>query len=422
MLRLPISPRPHVASPLFRILFLLGSLPNAAGVLVNRTIDDEYGDSVTGVKPVYGPTGSDPDDDWKQGLGCVSPCVFSPYTVIDVSQVSNGTWHDSTYRAEHGEPRTITAAFEGTAVYVYFIVPNHNVLTPTFVSLTFAIDGALHGQYVHTPDSSATIMYRVLVFHTTDLAGAIHTIQVAASGTNDSLLLFDNMVYTAEEADPTQTMSSSPGTPTVTGSASSSTPRVTGSTSSSTSSTSSTPVAAIAGGVAGGVAALIFLVVLLCFCRPSRRTPSHTDRIHPKCWMRKLPRRRHRSASPPAFNVNETRTPWASTVVHPYPVIRPVGPVCPPIIPGGETEGAEEKAQAHHDAAMLPHDTSLGSPSGAYRSTSSSRAGGVVTQAGSILHDQVAVLQEEVARLRNAEMEMRQLFLAAPPRYEDAES
>ncbi|EIW63879.1 uncharacterized protein TRAVEDRAFT_79572, partial [Trametes versicolor FP-101664 SS1] len=161
---------------------------------VNRTIDDEYGDSVTGVKPVYGPS-SDPTGNWIQGLTCVH-CTMLPGKVIDISQTFNGTWHDSTYHP--GNPdHTIDAPFTGTAIYVYFIIPNFVAFTTTLVNLSFTIDGTFFNQYEHIPDlSTSTIEYQTLVFHTTNLVNTDHNIQVRASGNNASILLFDNMIYT----------------------------------------------------------------------------------------------------------------------------------------------------------------------------------------------------------------------------------
>ena len=53
-----------------------------------RTIDDTYGDSLTGAKPDYSSGGN---DCWFQGPGCTE-CVLQP----DPSKAYNGTWHDTT--------------------------------------------------------------------------------------------------------------------------------------------------------------------------------------------------------------------------------------------------------------------------------------------------------------------------------------
>ncbi|EIW63910.1 uncharacterized protein TRAVEDRAFT_103850, partial [Trametes versicolor FP-101664 SS1] len=159
----------------------------------NRTIDDQNGDSVSGAKPTYGPS-IDPASNWTQGANCTS-CHLLPNKVIDVSQVFDGTWHDSTYHP--GDPdHTVDAAFTGTAVYVFFIVPNFVQSTTTLVNVSFSIDGTFYGKYEHIPDTSSTVLYNQLVFHTTDLVNADHTIEIRASGSNASLILFDNMIYT----------------------------------------------------------------------------------------------------------------------------------------------------------------------------------------------------------------------------------
>jgi hypothetical protein len=41
-------------------------------ILTNRTIDDQYGDKLTGLLPQYSPSGV-----WNQGNGCV-PCAIRP--------------------------------------------------------------------------------------------------------------------------------------------------------------------------------------------------------------------------------------------------------------------------------------------------------------------------------------------------------
>ena len=63
-------------------------------VLVNRTIDDFYGDSVTGALPVYSPS-----DGWTSGNTCVG-CRFNS-SIADVNKTFDKTWHDATYLPSH---------------------------------------------------------------------------------------------------------------------------------------------------------------------------------------------------------------------------------------------------------------------------------------------------------------------------------
>ena len=163
---------------------------HSRGLSVNRTIDDELGDVVTGAKPQYSPDGV-----WNQGTRC-SSCHIGT-SQVDVSQTFDGTWHDGTYFV--GQPDIeVRATFTGTAVYVYFIVPGSLPSIFTFMNTTFFIDDEPVGQFTHPPDAAADISYRVPVYTNNTLANSEHTLLMRATGTNTSLILFDYIVYTAE--------------------------------------------------------------------------------------------------------------------------------------------------------------------------------------------------------------------------------
>ncbi|KAJ8472520.1 hypothetical protein ONZ51_g8467 [Trametes cubensis] len=159
---------------------------------MNRSIDDENGDSVTGAKPSYLP-----DEGWSQGAQCPG-CHVNP-TLADVSRAFDQTWHDGTYHP--GQPdRTITVSFTGTAVFVYNLIANVIQYTTTLTNLSFSIDGTYMQQYMHVPDGSEEqILYSVLVFSHTGLANQPHTLEMRAAGLNDSLILFDVVLYTVPE-------------------------------------------------------------------------------------------------------------------------------------------------------------------------------------------------------------------------------
>jgi hypothetical protein len=78
--------------------------------LVNRTIDDQFGDPITGRTPTYSP-----EDKWMQGATC-KVCWARP----DKHSAFNGTWHESTYYSTvGGVPHTITISFNGAlAVFI----------------------------------------------------------------------------------------------------------------------------------------------------------------------------------------------------------------------------------------------------------------------------------------------------------------
>ncbi|PIL31265.1 hypothetical protein GSI_05963 [Ganoderma sinense ZZ0214-1] len=219
-----------------------------SSALVNRTIDDEYGDSVTGALPVFGPDASY----WHQGSTC-SACHITPF--IDKTQPFDGTWHDGTYNPD-GPDLTISFSFTGTAVYVYNIVPNTIESTDTLENITFTLDGSHAGTYVHNPDSTTVLLYRQVVYKSTNLDNKEHTVVMRSSGLNASLILFDYAVYTTER----------------TGTSSSSTSSASSSATSSPSSSHSMPVGAIAGGIVGGIAFLAFLAIA-GFCIQRRRHP-----------------------------------------------------------------------------------------------------------------------------------------------------
>lgn len=84
--------------------FLLHSLEPimAAGTVTNRTIDDNYGDSVTGVKPTY-------SDSWNYGPDC-TVCLVQPV----VSETFDKSWHDVTASPDDTAARNVTLTFTGT--------------------------------------------------------------------------------------------------------------------------------------------------------------------------------------------------------------------------------------------------------------------------------------------------------------------
>ncbi|KAI0364974.1 hypothetical protein BV20DRAFT_789014 [Pilatotrama ljubarskyi] len=166
----------------------------ALGRLINHTIDDEHGDSLTGALPVYSG-----DIFWNQGSRCTG-CYVSPDTV-DIHQVFDGTWHDTTSHSDVSSP-AITATFTGVAVYVFNMLANNVSATTTVTSLAFAIDGEHVGSYTHAPDlTTSQILYNVPVYTNTALGNGKHTIEIFASQTFSSLILFDYIVYTSNEAD-----------------------------------------------------------------------------------------------------------------------------------------------------------------------------------------------------------------------------
>ncbi|OJT08029.1 hypothetical protein TRAPUB_1083 [Trametes pubescens] len=174
---------PHLACALLLALLLLGSVPSAAR-RVNYTIDDEIGDSNSGVVPTYAPA-----DAWTQGATAD----------IDPLQAFQGTWHAATYDPDDTETRTVTATFEGSAVYVYHILANAASATAGSAGLAFYLDDDLVGTFAYVSDGEEDVQYNVPVYSNTSVPHGSHTLRVETSGPATPDVLFDYIVYTARD-------------------------------------------------------------------------------------------------------------------------------------------------------------------------------------------------------------------------------
>ncbi|KAJ6548791.1 hypothetical protein B0H19DRAFT_952955 [Mycena capillaripes] len=172
-----------IARSFFLAVCALAQVQLCRCVLSNRTIDDFHGDSVTGVLPVY--AGS-----WNVDSNCTT-C----YVQLDASQVFDHTWHDSSQRAVKVQ-NSVTLEFTGTAIYFFGIVANtvlHGTTNHTYpANVTFTLDGAFAGRYIHTPDTSFADFYSVPMLSSEGLSNKAHTLVVTFVG----LLLFDFAIYT----------------------------------------------------------------------------------------------------------------------------------------------------------------------------------------------------------------------------------
>ncbi|KAJ2981000.1 hypothetical protein NUW54_g10930 [Trametes sanguinea] len=173
-----------------------------AAALVNRTIDDQRGDSVTGQLPSKSPANK-----WAFGQLCPH-CGIPAGSVVDPKKVFQGTWSDSTYHP--GLPdHVINASFTGTAVYVYNLIVNIVPEITTETNLSFSVDGTYMGQYIHFPSAPPPLVfYNVCVFSFTELPNQAHLLEVRATGPSASLILFDYIVYSTfdESSTPSNTI------------------------------------------------------------------------------------------------------------------------------------------------------------------------------------------------------------------------
>src|SRR5262245_3177183 len=81
-----------IHSYLCAFLFFLSALRSVGGTQINRTIDDQFGDSVTGAKVQYLPTSFNGGLVWKTSSNC-GDCAIVP----DSSKAFNNTWTSATY-------------------------------------------------------------------------------------------------------------------------------------------------------------------------------------------------------------------------------------------------------------------------------------------------------------------------------------
>ncbi|KAI0325588.1 hypothetical protein GY45DRAFT_1330060 [Cubamyces sp. BRFM 1775] len=206
-----VSPTTSVVVPATLLLALLVPCISGASVDVNRTIDDQKGDSVTGVPPLFLPT-----DLWNIGQTCTA-CSIRAGHPIDPGQVFDGTWHDATHYSDSDPDRIVQVSFTGHAIYVYHTIVN--ILDPetsTRTNLTFYIDSEYVGSYMHNPTSNVStpsVFYQMLVYSSDTLEQGEHTLQVIASGSSTVLILFDYAMYTTtveDDSEPSPAPSQSP--------------------------------------------------------------------------------------------------------------------------------------------------------------------------------------------------------------------
>lgn len=235
-------------------LVLAALVGRGLAVLVNRTIDDQLGDPITGIRPTYSPPGN-----WTQGATC-SVCYAQP----DRSMVFDGTWHDSTYFVESQIPRTITMTFNGSAIYVYFFTMPQlaGVADETYLNIT--LDAQPAGIFSFVPGPTDPYHYNVSVYSNSNIVNGQHTIVISTGGAASGVLEFDYAVYSIDDG--TQTSSSSRPSP------SSPSPQP-------SSSQSSVPIGAIVGSVIGGFVTISVSIFLFLRCRHrgGTFTTSHDD-------------------------------------------------------------------------------------------------------------------------------------------------
>ncbi|KIY70446.1 hypothetical protein CYLTODRAFT_451750 [Cylindrobasidium torrendii FP15055 ss-10] len=144
----------------------------AAALVENRTIDDGDGDEHTHVLPEYRPV-----DRWK--FKDCPTCAIHP----DVSQTHGSSWHAGLYMPDQLSSLNILFPFEGTALYVYFILANgQNSTTIQDTAVNFTLDDNPAGSFTHIGEAGKGLQYRALVYHTTGLNQTQHSFFIESSG------------------------------------------------------------------------------------------------------------------------------------------------------------------------------------------------------------------------------------------------
>ncbi|PVF98291.1 hypothetical protein CPB86DRAFT_362627 [Serendipita vermifera] len=168
----------------------------------------------------------------------------------DPAQAHGGTWHDA-YKPSGSTvdgARLFNYTFHGTGVAIYAIVahgaPVQDPTSGYSSGFIWEIDGTLNGNWnypVESPTNPPTYAYNVMAASRNDLSDGLHTVTVFL-GRNQPSFLFDYLVVTNSDPEPT---SSSTSTAASSATTSNSTSSSTSRSSSSTTATNSTSLQTI---------------------------------------------------------------------------------------------------------------------------------------------------------------------------------
>ncbi|KAI0673966.1 hypothetical protein C8Q78DRAFT_663415 [Trametes maxima] len=182
-------------------------IPSVSGALVNHVIDDQYGDSVTEIKPTYSP-------DIPGAWTLLAPNFCGNFCYLDPKDAFGGTLHLALAKPGDTAPYTVVATFTGTAVYVY-----HNIFPAWSTDLTFFLDDEIDGTFIWAADGSTGdyVRYNVEVYSNTRLSSGAHTLRIQLNGPlgiegDFTYALFDKIVYTTNSSTESSSSSSAPST------------------------------------------------------------------------------------------------------------------------------------------------------------------------------------------------------------------
>lgn len=145
----------------------------------NVTIDDTLGDELTGKIPQHAPEGWIPRS--TSGAPCVL-CTAQP----DATHIYKGTWHDKSTFIQEPTPSTISMSFNGTRIYVYFILFNNIGTVNNNTRLRFYLDGSSDPtrDFLHLGSPAGErYLYNQLVYNSRTLEHANHTLLISSYST-----------------------------------------------------------------------------------------------------------------------------------------------------------------------------------------------------------------------------------------------
>lgn len=194
----------------FYALVVISLFPRVAPYPSNQTIDDQFGDSVTGRIPNFW---SDLTSPWANET--CGGCAIK----LDVTQVYKGTYSAATYHPDLGslgvgmqfngrllqksttqlEMTGSDRRLTGTAIYVFFTLVNYQGDgVTTLTSANFSIDGEPpSATFTYTPNmTSNAVLYKALVFSQTGLPNTLHELNISTTGNVSMYLNFDYAIYT----------------------------------------------------------------------------------------------------------------------------------------------------------------------------------------------------------------------------------
>ncbi|KAJ7139672.1 hypothetical protein C8R44DRAFT_727686 [Mycena epipterygia] len=196
---------------LFSVLALFFWSLATQAVLVNVTVDDTAGDSLTGALVTY-----TPPDAWNSQANCNNKCEVHP-DITKLDGPGTGTWHDSTFSVDPGNPHpnvplTASISFNGSAVYVFCALSRSTTAPPGNSDMTFYLDGVAIGAFTKAPLGTAGFDYHVPVYANTAIPPGQHTFTLQNGHQNGptSLMILDSIVYSYDDGAPTSSQDGAP--------------------------------------------------------------------------------------------------------------------------------------------------------------------------------------------------------------------